>query len=242
MSESNAVAEFRRTFVVPVPVEKAWQAFVDPRQREAWISPPGHDQLENPEAGFPGPGFQLLRVEIGEVDPHRRLTWSVERALPDGTGARIEVVVTFDTVAGGTRLTAIRAMAGQGESWELLEQLTRHGFDEEMTDLCAFLETGVNISRHFSSRGSIGARVRETPAGLRLARLVSGGFAADAGLREGDLLVSIGGAAVYARSDIALLEREHEAGEVLELSYVRDGVLHHGRGTLSEKHYSERAD
>jgi uncharacterized protein YndB with AHSA1/START domain len=242
MPESNAAAEFRRTFVVPVPVERAWQAFADPRQREAWISPPGHDQLENPEAGFPGPGFQPLRVEIGEVDPHRRLTWSVERTLPEGTAARIEVAVTFDPVANGTRLTAIRAMAGQGASWELLEQLTRHGFDEEMTDLCAFLETGVNVSRHFSSRSSIGARVRETPAGLRLARLVPGGFTADAGLREGDLLVSIGGAAVYARSDIAFLEREHEPGEVLEVSYARDGALHHGRGRLSQKYYSERAD
>jgi uncharacterized protein YndB with AHSA1/START domain len=237
----NESREYQRSFVVPVPVERAWQAFVDPRQREAWISPPGHDQLENPEAGFPAKGFAPLQVEVGEVVPHRRLSWSVRRSMGDGTRAQIDVGVTFEEVEGGTCISACRTVRAEGGGAEILDQRTRLGFGEEMTDLCAFLQTGVNVSRHFSARGSIGALVMETPAGLRLERVAPGGFAEEAGLREGDLLISIGGAAVYGLSDIAFLEREHEAGEVLEVTGVRGGALYRGRGRLSERYYSETA-
>jgi uncharacterized protein YndB with AHSA1/START domain len=241
MEKTAPNAEYRRTFVAPVPVERAWQAFVDPRQREAWISPPGHDQLENPQAGFPAPGFAPLQVEIGEVEPFRRLSWSVQRPLENGPPTRIEVVVSFDEAETGTRVSAHRRMSGEGSEWELVEQMTRLGFGEEMTDLCAYLETGVNVSRHFSARSSIGALLKETPAGLRIARVAPGGFAEEAGLQADDLLVSIAGAAVYARSDVAFLQREREVGEILEVCYVRDGALRRSRGHLSEKYYSEIA-
>src|SRR5262245_44493769 len=119
MNDSRVAArEYRRTFVAPVPLERAWQAFVDPRQREAWISPPGHDQLENPEAGFPAKGFPPTHVEIGEVVPHSRLSWSVRRTMGDGTRARIDVAVAFAEVEGGTRITAARTVTGEGDHWE----------------------------------------------------------------------------------------------------------------------------
>lgn len=46
------------------------------------------------------------------------------------------------------------------------------------------------------------------------------------GLDPGDLLLKLGKAAIFDRSDLALLMREHEPGEELEATYARrDRVL-----------------
>lgn len=231
MSDSQTAAGYTRSFVVPVPVARAWQAFVDPLQRQAWIAPAGHDPLANPEARFPADGFPASEVKIGEVEPLRRLGWSVRR----GQEEWIDVHVLFAEVEGGARVTLSRSACADA----VLDQLTRHGLDEELTDLTAYLESGVNVSRHFSGRSSVGAQLIETSAGLRIARTIAGGFAENAGLREGDLLISIAGAAIYARAEIAFLEREHRPGEILEATWVRDGSLKRGRAPLSERYYSE---
>jgi S1-C subfamily serine protease len=81
--------------------------------------------------------------------------------------------------------------------------------------------------------------MRESAAGVRIERAVPGGFAAEAGLTEGDLLVSIGNAGVYRRADVWFLQREHRPGEEMEVAFVRDGELQRGKGRLSEKNYTE---
>ncbi len=121
----------------------------------------------------------------------------------------------------------------------MFAQSTGLGWDHSLIDLMAYLETGVNVSRHFSGRSSVGASMFESPAGLRMTRVIAGGFAEEAGLREGDLLISIGDAGTYTRSDIWFIQREHEPGEELDVAYVRDGALLRGRGRLSEKNYTE---
>lgn len=239
MGHQEPLTEYRRTFVVPVPVERAWQAFVDPREREAWIAQPGRDLLENPDAGFPADGAPRVEVKIGDVELHRRLGWSVSRTMPSGSRTCVEVNVAFEEVEAGTRLTVVRSGFGGGDERQLLDQATRLGLDEELTDLIAYLQTGINVSRHFSARSSIGASTLETPAGLCIAEVVSGGFAAEAGLQAGDLLITIGGAGTYFRSDLSFFQREHEPGEEIEVTCFRDGVLRRGRGRLSEKYFTE---
>jgi uncharacterized protein YndB with AHSA1/START domain len=231
-------SNYERTFVVKVPVERAWKAFVDPRQREAWISPPGRDQLEHPGRGFLADDSFSIPVKIGDVDENKHLSWHVEHTLPSGTRAWVEVSVTFEAVALGTRISITRSGFGEGEEWEIESQNTGLGFEQELIDLVAYLETGVNVSRHFSARSSFGASFLETPAGVQAARVALGGFAEEAGLRTSDLLISLGGAGVYSRSDVGFFEREHAAGEEVEVTYVRDGVLQRGRGYLSEPFYT----
>jgi uncharacterized protein YndB with AHSA1/START domain len=232
-------AGYARTFVVAAPVERAWQAFVDPRQREAWIAPPGHDVVENPAAQFPEDGCPPIEVKLGDVELHRRLSWSVGQTMPSGSRTWLDVCVTFEAVDAGTRVTLTRSSPAASDEGELLDQCTRMGLDQELTDLIAYLETGVNVSRHFASRSSIGASLRDTPAGLCVAQVIPGGFAAQAGLQTGDLLVSIGGAGTYTRSDISFLQRERDPGEELEVTAVRDGALLRFRARLSERYYTE---
>lgn len=232
-------ATFERTFTVAVPVERAWKAFVDPRDREAWMSPPGRDPIEHPDAQYPADGFPKVEFKLGEVDEHRRLAWSQFHTMPSGSQAWVDTTVTFASVDAGTRITITRSGFGEDLEWDLFAQSTGQGWADSLIDLVAYLEAGVNVSRHFSGRSSVGAVMRETPAGVRIQRVIDGGFAAEAGLREGDLLVSLGGAGVYRRSDVWFLQREHAPGTELEVSYVREGALRTGYGRLSEKNYTE---
>ena len=55
---------------------------------------------------------------------------------------------------------------------------------------------------------------------------VAQGFGADAGLRRGDLLVRMAGAAIYDRTDIWQIADSRDPGTLLEVEYVRDGELH----------------
>lgn len=232
-------AEYKRTFVVAVPVERAWQAFVEPGQRAAWMSPPGRDPIANPEAEYPAPGFPKVELTIGEVREHELLSWSQSHTMPSGSKGWVETAVTFEEIDKGTRVTITRSGFGEGLEWELFAQSTGQGWDDSLVDLVAYLETGVNVSRHFSGRSSIGASMLERGRGVQVAEVIPGGYAAEAGLREGDLLISIGGAGVYRRSDVWFLQREHGPGEELDAAYVRDGALLRGRGRLSEKNYTE---
>jgi uncharacterized protein YndB with AHSA1/START domain len=230
---------YERTFTVSFPVSRVWSAFTEPREREAWMSPPGRDPIEHPEAQYPADGFPKVELKIGEVEEGHVLNWSQFHTLPSGSSAWIDTTVTFEAVETGTRVTITRSGFGQGEEWDMFAQSTGQGWDDSLVDLIAYLETGVNVSRHFSGRSSIGASMWESTAGLRITRVIPGGFCAEAGVEEGDLLISIGGAGVYRRSDVWFLQREHEPDEELDVTYVRDGSLLRGRGRLSERNYTE---
>ena len=232
-------ATFERTFTVAVPVERAWKAFVDPRDREAWMSPPGRDPIEHPDAQYPADGFPKVEFKLGEIDEHRRLTWSQFHTMPSGSESWVDTTVTFESVDVGTRITITRSGFGEDMEWELFAQSTGQGWADSLVDLVAYLEAGVNVSRHFAGRSSIGAVMHETPAGVRIQRVIEGGFADEAGLRAGDLLVSLASAGVYRRSDVWFLQREHASGTEMDVSYVRGGALRSGRARLSEKNYTE---
>lgn len=233
---------YDRTFVVAVPVEKAWKAFVDPREREAWMSPPGRDPIEHPEAQYPADGFPKTELKVGDVQEHRRLSWSQGHTMPSGSRGWVETAVTFEAVDTGTRITITRSGFGNSDEWQMFAQSTSLGLDHSLVDLIAYLETGVNVSRHFSGRSSIGASMLELGRGLQVTKVIPGGFAAEAGLREGDLLISIGGAGTFSRTDVWFFQREHGPGEEFDVAYVRDGALLRGRGRLSEKNYTETHD
>jgi uncharacterized protein YndB with AHSA1/START domain len=240
MTEKNETEGgiFERTFVVAVPVERAWRAFVDEEGRSAWMSPPGRDPIAHPEVEYPAPGFPKMELRVDKVDPERLLQWSQHHEI-DGDARWVETTVTFEALDSGTRITITRSGFGDSDAWQLFRQSTSLGFDQSLIDLVAYLETGVNVSRHFSGLSSVGASMRETPAGVRIVAVVPGGFAQEADMRAGDLLIALGGAGVYSRAEVWFVQREHAPGTPLDVAYVRDGALLHGRGRLSEKNYSE---
>lgn len=229
---------YERSFVVKVPVERAWSAFIKREGREAWMSPPGRDPMDNPGVEYPAPGFPKVELKVGKVEQNKLLQWSTHHVADEQPGW-VETTVTFEEVASGTRITITRAGFGETPEWQLFKQSSSLGMDHSLIDLVAYLETGVNVSRHFTGHSSIGASMVEGPGGIEIVHAVDGGFAAETGMRPGDLLISIGGAGVYHRSDVWFIQREHEPGTEFEATYVRGGSLLSGRGRLSEKNYTE---
>ncbi len=56
-----------RVFLVAVPLPRAWAAFTEAREREAWMMPPGRDQLTNPDTPVMD-GFEPGEIKVGAVD------------------------------------------------------------------------------------------------------------------------------------------------------------------------------
>lgn len=213
---------YERTFVVAVPVAKAWRAFADPAEREAWMG------------GRPAADFEDGEMKVSAVEPNRRLSWSQSQAGLDGW---YETTVTFEEVSSGTRITIVRSGFGDSEAWHHFAENTEAGGDELIADLILYLETGVRASRHFSFRSGLGATTLPSGAGVQITHVVPGGFAAEAGMQAGDLLLWLNGAPVVRLSDVGFFTREHAPGEEIEAAYVRGGEVLRGRGRLSAWNY-----
>ena len=66
----------------------------------------------------------------------------------------------------------------------------------------------------------------DTPAGVVVTDVAPSTFADHVGLQKGDIIVEIGGAAVYrAGRELYFFTREHAAGEEAEVAWIRDGEL-----------------
>jgi uncharacterized protein YndB with AHSA1/START domain len=237
-----ASGAYERTFVLSVPVERAWRLFTDPREREQWMVPPGRDPLEHPDQPLIE-GFPQNEYRVDEVDENRRLRWSQSSDV-EGDARWVETTVVFEASTSGTKITITRSGFGDSEAWQLFAQSTSLGWDESIADLIAYLETGVAAARHYSSqarapKGSLGAQMRDTGAGVRIVFPVPGGFAEQAGMRAGDLLLRLAGASIFRRSDVWCVERVLKPGRELEAEYVRDGKLLRGTARLSDTHYTE---
>jgi S1-C subfamily serine protease len=68
---------------------------------------------------------------------------------------------------------------------------------------------------------------------LRVHRVGTSTFAADAGLKLGDLLVQLAGVSVFRRSDVWAVNGLVPPGTEVAVQYVRSGELCTGRGRLS---------
>jgi uncharacterized protein YndB with AHSA1/START domain len=233
--------KFERTFVVKAPVERAWKAFTRPEEREAWMSPPGHDPVGSPEAGWPGTGLAKTEVKPGKVERHRLLQW-VQTARPNDPvdPGWVEMTVVFEEVESGTRITLTQSGFGDRPDWQSHIESVGLGTDESIKDLILYLETGVRAVRHHSWKSSVGATMIAAPAGLRIVDVSPGGFAAQAGLLPDDLLVRLGGGPVFGLSDVGFVERAFAPGTELDVEFVRGSDLHRGQARLSEAFYTSK--
>lgn len=219
------MSKYERTFVVAVPVAKAWTAFTEPQEREAWMG-------KTPE------GFEPVEVKVGAVEQDRKLSWSQNQPGLEGS---YQTTVTFEDAGSGTRITIVRSGFGDSEAWQHYTQNTARGWDEIIADLVLYLETGVRGGRHYSFRSSIAATRLQSPQGVRITHVVPGGFAAQAGLRPGDLLLRLNGASIVSGTDVCVIEREHAPGTVVEVEFMRGNKTVSGKAALSPLNYGDQA-
>jgi uncharacterized protein YndB with AHSA1/START domain len=223
---------FEKTFVVAVPVERAWKAMTDPEELNKWFFPirVADDGSTTTEILGEARASEVIEFEPGRMF-HTRTVQTGSEAWGIVPGTR-EMTVVFEATESGTRITITNS--GFGETDDLSGVM--RGQEETIADLILYLETGVAFPRHHhGERSWIGFSGGETRAGLRVRSVQPGTFADRLGLREGDLLVELGGASVFSFAEVQFFTKEHGPGEPASAAWVRDGALMRGEAELGPR-------
>lgn len=205
---------FEATFVIRVSAAEAW---------EHLVAADAGRELEEEQVWLPG--FQDV-AEVVEVDRGRSLRARKLNQPCAGT----EIVVTIEDEERGARITV--SQHGFGPGFGALRPWLATGWPAIVTDLAIVLERGVDPGRHLGRWAALGGDVTETPLGLEVGDVVGGALAAQAGLRDGDVLLALAGAPVTSIAELALVLRGPvAAGQPTEVTYLRGAEVRTGTGT-----------
>jgi uncharacterized protein YndB with AHSA1/START domain len=222
---------FERTFSVNAPVDRAWAAFTDPRQREAWSEETvaAFEATPGGRVAFMiyGHGESVVEGKVEEVEVNRRIRWTEGPGLlPWPT----EITVTFESIETGTRITVVQAGFAEGPEGDNELEGHRRGWDRILADLALYLETGIAFPR-FNPRPRFGLVVRHVAAGMEVVEAVPGSFAERVGMRPGDILLQLGEVGVYDMVELWVLGKAFGVGD-LEAVWARAGELCRATATL----------
>jgi uncharacterized protein YndB with AHSA1/START domain len=216
------------TFVVGVPVARAWRAFADGEQRSKWEAltfeidprPGGRVHWELPGLECDG------RVE--EVEEHRLL----RHTELTGPHANSEVTVTFESVDAGTRISITHAGFGDSDAWRGALGGLSIGWSQAVADLVLYLRTGIPARRFTVILGDPGAQLVDTPAGVEVGEIAPGGCADQAGMRRGDVVLTACGVPVFTARELWVMLRARGPKGAFDFEYVRGTERRAGAGTL----------
>lgn len=227
IARSANTDSYRRTIVVAAPLERVWRAFTVPEELSVW-----HGRAEVFEAvsggrvRFADPGHAPVEGVVEEARPNELLRW---RVVGDAT------VIEQRFRASGEK-TRVDVSHLNDQAWPFDEyEAISLGWDESLADLMLLVESDVRFTRHMTFKSTLGITTKTTPAGVEVVTVTPLLFGDMVGLKPADLLVQLGSAPLFRHSDLALLTREHAAGEVLEAIYVRNGRLCRGSAPLSAR-------
>jgi hypothetical protein len=209
---------WRKTFSLGFAPERVW---------EAWFAHEGADGPPQVGASFALPDAAGTVVDVTAVEPASRYEWTETAG-----DARCEMTVTFEAEATGTKLTVTRYGFGEGPEFEVYRTSHELGWTEHIADLALFLETGTSRPRHLEDRCATGVVFADGESGMRVVHVGEPSLGAEAGLRPGDVLLDVDGAAVYSRSDLWLLARLLDPGRSVTVGFVRDGRACTGTGRM----------
>jgi uncharacterized protein YndB with AHSA1/START domain len=223
---------YERTFSVSVPVERAWRACTHPEELARWFfTPTGREGDETQ--------FDLFGTEVTwtilEVDRPHRLRYRQGGGPVPALPGPIETCMSFEAEDTGTRITIVHSGFGDGDDWATALESVSAGADESVADLILYLETGVGFPRHPVERSYHGIRAREVPAGLAVHAVEPDAYGARLGLEPGDLLVEVGGAAVFGYRELWTVTRLLAAGQEATAQWIRDSELHQGSAVLGAR-------
>lgn len=190
--------EWQRTFEFSAPIDAVWDAFYNTDEPQVWNNAIKGDAYISGGA---------TEVQVTELAPGHGVRWT-ETEGED----RIHMSVTLEAVEDGTRLTITRAGFGSGDDWIDQNTARLQGWDDAIHDLGVYLESGLAMRRIHEWKSSFAATLTEVTGGLRARRVSDEGFAHDAGLKPGDLVIRIAGVPVFRRSDQWFVSADVSAG------------------------------
>jgi uncharacterized protein YndB with AHSA1/START domain len=225
--------KIEKSFVVAVPRERAWAAFTDPAELQCWQACEYEiDARPGGKLRWRIPPWPPVDGEVVEVDEPRLLRQTEGAGVLDAT---TEVTVAFESVDGGTRISITHAGFGDGPDWGDAFESHSRGWDMAIADLVLYLMDGT-VARRFVTpwRTTLGLAVAERPEGVRVVAVDPGGYAEEAGLRAGDLVLRVAGVPIFWRTDLWCVQHAHPVGTPLAAEFARDGMVLTGEARLRE--------
>lgn len=162
------VAEF------PVPVERLWAAFADPRQLERFWGPPGFPATFTSFDLRPGgradyrmtspQGERFLSLwRISEVDEQRRIVFedlfSTEDGAVDESMPGSETVLSFERVGDGSRVTVLTSFGSAADLDRMLEMGMLEGYTQAFGQLDTVL---ADLREYALGKGTVTDLVDDT--------------------------------------------------------------------------------
>ena len=89
-------------------------------------------------------------------------------------------------------------------------------------------------SGYVTGRPLVGIGISQTTYGLFISSVQEGSGAADAGLKEGDLIIEVDGTKVSSSTEINELRDKKKPGDKMTFKILRDGVTQDVEVTLKE--------
>jgi hypothetical protein len=189
---------FEATFVVSVPVERAWSALIETRRDDGtwWL-----------------PGW-VATIEVTHVDEGKR----VEGRKVDEPCANTEIVVALEASDSGTKVTIVQSGFGP-DLTRIMGAGLAVGWSHIAADVALFFERGVHGGRHALPWSALGAALMPTAGGL-VVTSTWGGLAAAVGMQTGDVLLTVAGAPIVTRPELETLMRTYGTGDQIEVTWV----------------------
>lgn len=223
-----------RSFEVPVPVERAWNAMTDPVELNRWYFPFQADadgEVVRTEIQGGARESRVIGAERLRFF-HTRTELSGREGFAVAPGTR-EMHVSFKPTEQGTRITVVHSGWPDTPEGERDRRATAHGSSETISDLILYLCTGVPFPRHHrGERCDLGIAALDLPGGLEVRAVEPGSFADRLGLEVGDFLVELDGAGVFGFGDVSFFMKLRRAGEKAEARWLRNGEVMQGIAEL----------
>jgi uncharacterized protein YndB with AHSA1/START domain/molybdopterin-guanine dinucleotide biosynthesis protein A len=217
--------------VIKTDAEGAYRAFTNATELRGWLC--------NVATVVPRPGGRLyLWWESGyytsgeyiTAEPGRRVsfTWS---GKDDPAQSKVEI--TFSPQDGGTLVKVSHQDLGSGPEWNKSRSEMEKGWSNALENLNSVVTTGEDL--RFVTRPMLGIIVDDfneevakklgmtSADGIRLGGTVAGMGAEAAGLKENDVIVSMGGMPTINFETLNQALTAHKAGDTVEVIYFRGG-------------------
>jgi len=178
--------------------------------------------------------------EFTAVNPEKKVsfTW-----FGRGEPAPTQVEVKFNAQDGGTLISLDHSGIGSGELWSPVIEEIQKGWKNALENLASVCESGEDI--RFVSRPMLGIILDEfnekiakdigvpVTEGIRISDTIEGMGARAAGLRNNDVLVSMGGMPTIDFDTLNNALNAHKAGDTIEVEYYRGSENQNVMMTLS---------
>ena len=216
--------DYEVMFVVELAPKEVWDALT--RQT---IQADGENEIHYVLPGFPS--FEPLEFSgascsVVEIQAERLLRVKKDHHPCQGT----EIAVTLEEAKTGTRVSIVQSGFGAFLEWAGRDTVFGHG-DQITADFRLYIERGLTVPG--TQWGvDLGGRAKQTPVGLETFAVEPEGFAANAGMQVGDLLLTLRGIRVHDLQQLWTVLALTDPATAADVTWARGNQPMSGKATF----------